>query len=60
MDKKETFFKVYSNVPIEERSHVVVVIEGQPISWALAYQEVKNNTGTGQKVLKVLEELDII
>lgn len=60
MDKKEAFFKVYSNVPIEERSNVVVVINKQPISWALAYQEIKNDTSTGQKILKILEELGII
>lgn len=57
---KEDFFKVYSNLPIEERNHVVVVIKEQPISWNLAYQEIKNETKLGQQILKILKELEII
>ncbi len=60
MTLKEAFFKIYSNLPIEERNNVVVVIEGDPISWNLAYQEIKNNTSRGDKILNTLKELDII
>ena len=57
---KEDFFKVYANVPIEERNNVVVVVEEKPISWNLAYQEIKNNTKLAEKILKILKELEII
>lgn len=57
---KEDFFKVYANIPMEERKNVVAVIDNQPISWNLAFQEIKNNTELGQKILKILEELEII
>lgn len=57
---KEDFFKVYSNLPIEERNKVVAVVEEQPISWNLAYQEIKNETKLGEKILKMLKELEII
>jgi len=60
MGLKEDFFNVYSNVPLEERNHVVAVFDNQPISWALAYQEIKNNTALGQKILKTLKDLGII
>lgn len=60
MDIKEEFFKIYANLPIEERNNVVVVINKQPISWNIAYLEIKSNTKIGQKVLKTLQELKIL
>ena len=60
MINEEDFFKVYSNIPIEERNNAIVVIKNKPISWNLAYQEIKNRTELGQKILKVLKSLDII
>ncbi len=60
MDLKEEFFQIYSNVPIEERRKVVVIIENEPISWNLAYKEIKNNTKRSEIILKTLKEIDII
>lgn len=60
MEGDEAFFKVYSNVPINERENVVVVINKKPISWNLAYQEIKNKTKMGEKILKTLKILEII
>lgn len=56
----ERFFKVYANLPIEERKLTVVVIEKEPISWDLAHEEIKNNTKRGEKILKTLTGLDLI
>ncbi len=60
MEMKEEFFKIYANLPIEERNNVVVVINKQPISWNIAYLEIKNNTKLGQQILKTLKELGIL
>ncbi len=60
MEGVEDFFKVYSSIPLEERSNVVVVLDNKSISWGLAYQEIKNNTENGKKILKTLKELKII
>ncbi|MEK6927203.1 MAG: hypothetical protein AABX11_02120 [Nanoarchaeota archaeon] len=60
MEGKEDFFKVYNNVSLEERKLTIVVLDGQPISWILAYQEIKNETKNGQKIFKILKELKII
>lgn len=60
MEGVEDFFKVYSNLPLDERSNVVVVLNGKSISWRLAYQEIKNNTENGEKILKTLKKLKII
>ena len=56
----EDFFKVYSEVPIDARKLVVVVLDREPVSWNLAYQEIKNNTDRGEKILKILKDLEII
>ena len=52
MEGAEDFFKVYASLPIDERENVVVVIGKAPISWNLAYNEIKHNTKNGEKILK--------
>jgi len=60
MDSKQEFFEIYSNLPIEERKKVVVVIDEEPISWNLACKEIKNNTKRGGLILNTLKELEIL
>jgi hypothetical protein len=60
MEVTEEFFKVYANLPIDERNNVVVVIHEQPISWNVAYNEIKNKTKLGQQILKTLKDLGIL
>jgi len=60
MDEREEFFKVYSGLPLDERNKVVAIINEQPINWNLAYQEIKNSTENGKKILKILRALEII
>ena len=57
---KERFFKVYANIPINLRKEIILVIDEKPISWDVAYLEIKGNTVIGQKILKKLSELKII
>lgn len=56
----ERFFKVYGGIPFEERKNPIVVIDGQPITWILAYEEITNETERGKQVLTILMELEII
>lgn len=57
---RERFLKVYSNIPLNLRDEIILVFEGKPITWDVAYIEVKANTDSGQKILEELEELDLI
>jgi len=59
---KERFLKIYANLPINIREEIIYVVlpEKQPITWNVAYLEVKNNTSLGKDILKKLEELKII
>jgi len=60
MPKKEKFYKAYSNLPLNLRSEIVMVIDDQPISWKVAKLEIDNNTKLGETILEKLEALRII
>ena len=60
MEGKEEFFRVYSNLPLEEREKVVIIINEEPVSWNVAYQHIKNGTKLGDTILKFLKELKIL
>ena len=58
---REKFLKLYSNLPINLRKEVILVLDKEgPISWEVAYLEIKNKTKLGEKILEKLSELNII
>ena len=60
MQDSDRFLKIYSNLPMNVRKEIVLVIEDQPISWAVAYNEIINETSLGEEILKKLIKLEII
>ncbi|MFH1445169.1 MAG: hypothetical protein ABIF08_01670 [Nanoarchaeota archaeon] len=60
MSTKEKFLKIYYNLPLTIRSEVITVFEKEPMTWNAVYIEVRNNTEKAEKILKKLEELEII
>jgi len=54
------FFKVYANLPLKIREQVILVVEDKPITWNVAYIEIKNNTKISQTILEKLESLGVI
>lgn len=57
---REKFLKIYSDLPIKTREEVIVVIDDQPMTWNVAYKEVKNNTELGKEILNKLKKMEII
>jgi hypothetical protein len=57
---KATFLKIYSNIPLELRDEIILVFEGEPITWNVAYVEVKAGSEKSGKILKELRELELI
>lgn len=59
---KEQFLKVYTNVPLNLRDEIILLIgnEEKPISWDVAYFEVRENTEASKEILEGLKELDLI
>jgi len=63
-ENREKFLRAYANLPLSMRKEITLVLEEegikQPITWEVAFLEVKNNTSNSDKILKKLEELGII
>lgn len=58
---KERFLKIYANLPINIRDEIILVLPNKgPITWNIAYLEIKQDTKLGEEILKKLEELGII
>lgn len=58
---KEDFFKTYSNIPINLRDNIILVLDDSgPISWEVAYFAIKNNTKSSKIILANLKELNLI
>ena len=60
MGETDRFFKVYSNLPLNIRKEVILLIEGKPITWNVAYNEINNNTNLGNIILQKLIDLGVI
>jgi len=54
LEGKDKFLKVYSNLSMDIRKEVIVLIDKQPISWIIAYEEIEKETDLGKKILKNL------
>lgn len=54
------FHRVYANLPLGTRDEVCCVLDGEPISFHVAYLEIKQNTKTGDRILEYLVRLEII
>ncbi len=57
---KERFLKIYSNLPLSIREEIILILDKKPITWNVAYLEVKNNSKLSQEILEKLDELKII
>ena len=60
MDNKAKFLKIYANIPINFRNEIVIVIDGQPLTWNVAKVEIQNDTELGKKVFEKLVNMEII
>ncbi len=68
-NRREEFLRAYANLPLNIRKEVILILEEknergevikQPISWEVAYLEVRNNTPRSEKILEKLEEQKLI
>lgn len=60
LGKKERFSTIYANLPLGVRKEIVLVLDGQPISWEVAFTEVSSGTELSERILEKLEHLGII
>ena len=56
-NKKERFYKIYNNLPLNIREEVVIVIDNEPITWKIARLEIDGGTHLSDVILEKLEAL---
>ena len=61
---REKFLKAFANLPLNTRGEIILVLEEegrkQPITWNVAYFEVKNDTPKSKEILRKLEEMGLV
>jgi hypothetical protein len=60
MTKKERFLQTYASLPIASRDEIIVVIDGEPMTWKSAKIEVEMDTLIGTKILDKLESMNLL
>ncbi len=59
-EKKAKFYQSYANLPLELRSEICIVIDGEPITWNVAKLEIDNDAAKGVEILQKLFDLEIL
>jgi hypothetical protein len=58
---REKFLKTYANIPLNIRDEIIIVLDGKgPITWNVAYLEIKQNSESSELILTSLNELQLI
>ncbi len=60
MEGKDKFIKIYSNLPIDLRREIILIIDDKPITWDVAFEEIEKETKMGKIILKKIIELELI
>lgn len=60
LGRKERFLKTFANLPLGVRKEIVLLLNGEPITWDVAFIEVNNDTEISTAVLENLETMEII
>ncbi len=59
-EKRAKFLRVFANIPEDLRNDIIALVDDKTYTWNTAYLEIKDDTSLGKKLLKTLEENDII
>ena len=55
------FLKAFANLPEKAKSEeVIAVVDEKPYTWVAAAIEMKSESPTGKKILKILKELGVL
>jgi len=60
MNLQAKFLQIYANLPLNQRTEIVVVVNNEPFTWNAVRIEVENNTDKGNEILEKLVKLGII
>jgi hypothetical protein len=60
--KREAFLRIYANLPLGVRNEVIAVLDDPagPVTWEVAYLEIKNRTEKGDAIIEKLINTKIL
>lgn len=60
-DLRVQFLKIYASLPLGVRKDIICVLDDWgPLSWFVAYLEIKEETKVGWEILDYLKKLNLI
>ena len=60
MNLKTKYLQIYANLPLNQRTEIIVVVDNEPFTWNSARIEIENDTTKGNEILEKLLSLGII
>lgn len=60
MDLRAKFQQIYANLPLTQRSEIVVVVDNEPLTWNSSKIEIDNDTEKAKQILNKLVDLQLI
>lgn len=58
---KSKFLKAFANLPEKVKSEeVIAVVDEKPYTWVAAAIEIKGDSATGKRILRILKELNVL
>mgnify|MGYP001569934225 CR=1 FL=1 len=60
MELKDKFYKIYGNLPLITRDEIILVINGEGISWKVAKLYIDQDSPLAKEILEKLAQLRVI
>lgn len=60
MTLKDRFYKIYGNLPLITREEIILIVNGEGISWKVAKLYIDQDSPLAVEILKKLAELGVI
>ncbi len=60
MTLKDRFYKIYGNLPLITREEIILVVNGEGISWKVAKLYIDQDSPLAKEILEKLAELGVI
>jgi hypothetical protein len=60
MTLKDRFYKIYGNLPLITREEIILVVNGEGISWKVAKLYIDQDSPLVKEILEKLAELGVI
>ena len=57
---KSRFYKTFANLPLGVRNEIVLVIDGQPMTWNVIRLEVDTDSKLSKEALKMMRKLKLL